>query len=574
MLVFNGEIYNHIELRAELERESSGFNWRGYSDTETLLAGLAHWGIENCLAKLNGMFAFALWDRVRQQLTLARDRMGEKPLYYGCVGGVFLFGSEIKAIKAHSSWRGEISKEALKLFTQYGYVPSPWSIYQGINKLPPAHFVIISDRGRSVSPPRCYWNLASVATIDAASLDNNVDLLKDELEQLILDSVRLRMSADVPFGAFLSGGIDSAMVVAAMQAQSHQPIKTFSMGFHESAYNEAKHSRLVANHLGTSHTELYVTSQDAQYVIPMLPNIYDEPFADSSQIPTFLVSKLARKDVTVSLSGDGGDELFFGYNRYQFIYQSWNKLRYIPASMRHVLAMLMRISPGIVLKNLERALPQKFRINHLNDRLLKFADLVVSDSGEDFYRNFISGGNLYDKLLLDSTCPQTILDTTSKWPDSMGFQEWMLYVDQMMYLPDNILTKLDRATMANSLEARVPLLDHRLVEFAWRVPSEYRYVDGQGKWLLRQVLHRYVPKEILNPSKKGFSVPIEEWLCGSLRGWAESLLDEERLKSEGFFDAKLIQIMWAEHVSGKRRWHLLLWRILMFQAWYERWHKA
>ena len=574
VLVYNGEIYNHMDLRAELEQDAGGYPWRGHSDTETLLAGIAYWGVERCLEKLNGMFAFALWDRDRKQLTLARDRMGEKPLYYGHSDGVFLFGSELKALQAHPSWKGVICTEALDLFTRYGYVPTPWSIYQGIKKLPPAHFVVISDSGQSICQPQFYWDLAAIAQSSYASEPASSNELTDELDGLVLDAVGRQMAADVPLGAFLSGGYDSTLVVAAMQFQSERPVQTFSIGFHEAAYNEADHAKAVANHLGTSHTELYVTPDEAMSVIPQLPGIYDEPFADSSQIPTFLVSKLAREHVTVSLSGDGGDELFYGYGRYEFTYQTWNKLRRFPRPMRRALATMMRHSPGLALERAQELLPEKLRVAHLADRLPKMADLLASESGKDFYRSLVSGPLRHASLVRGNESPETILDKQAKSLGPLELREWMMYIDQVTYLPNDILTKVDRASMAVSLEARVPLLDHRLVEFAWRVPTEYKYRDGQGKWLLRQVLYLYVPRALMDRPKMGFGVPIEHWLRGPLREWAEALLDERRIRQEGFFNPEPIRKMWAEHLSGKRRWHEPLWNILMFQAWHEHWHKA
>ena len=574
LLVYNGEIYNHLAVRAELECTGWSAGWRGHSDTETLLAALQLWGVAKTLEKLTGMFAFALWDKSRMQLTLARDRLGEKPLYYGHSDGAFLFGSELKALQAHPSWKGVVCRKALDLFMRHGYVPTPWSIYEGIKKLPPAHFVVIADNGQLMSQPQCYWDLAAIAQSSHPREPVNSDELTDELDGLVRDAVRRQMAADVPLGAFLSGGFDSTMVVAAMQSQSERPVQTFSIGFDEAAYNEADHAKAVANHLGTSHAELYVTSDEAMSVIPHLPTIYDEPFADSSQIPTFLVSKLARQHVTVSLSGDGGDELFYGYGRYEFTYQTWNKLRRFPVPMRRVLATMMRHSPGLALERAQELLPEKLKITHLADRLPKMADLLVSESGTDFYRSLVSRSTLHGGLVRSADRPETILDKQAKSRGPLDLREWMMYIDQITYLPDDILTKVDRASMAVSLEARVPLLDHRLVEFAWGVPTEFKYRDGQGKWLLRQVLYRYVPKPLMDQPKTGFGVPIEHWLRGPLREWAEALLDEKRLRQERFFNPEPIQKIWQDNLSGQRRWHGPLWNILMFQAWYEHWHKA
>ena len=569
-LVFNGEIYNHLKLRKDLERENGHFDWRGHSDTETLLAALRHWGVEKTLQRLNGMFAFALWDSREHSLFLARDRLGEKPLYYGNNGGCFFFSSELKAFNANPHWRGEIDRNALSLYMRHNYVPAPYSIYQGIKKLPPAHFVVIHEAGSRVSEPHCYWSLAEVAEQGAAIQDEaDSKRLIDELDALLRDSVRSRMTADVPLGAFLSGGFDSTMVVALMQSQSTRPVKTFTIGFHEQEYNEALHAKAVAKHLGTDHTELYVTPGEAMAVIPRLPTIWDEPFSDSSQIPTLLVSELARKHVTVSLSGDGGDELFCGYSRYPQGYQIWRKLQWLPVSMRQLIGSLMRVFPGAPLEYLLGFLPKRFQVPHLADRLPKLAEVVEEKSAESYYQRLISHWKEPDRLVLGAAEPQTIFDRPEQHPELADFREKMMYLDSMTYLPDDILTKVDRASMAVSLEARVPLLDHRVVEFAWKVPMSFKYRDGKGKWLLRDVLYRYVPRELMERPKMGFGVPIEHWLRGPLRDWGEELLSGRRLREEGFFDPVPIRKMWQEHVSGARRWHYYLWDVLMFQAWLE-----
>lgn len=568
-LVFNGEIYNHLELRHDLEAQGGAFKWRGHSDTETLLAALCHWGVQSTLERLNGMFAFALWDARAQRLFLARDRMGEKPLYYGHSGGALLFGSELKALTAHPDWQGRVDRDALALYMRHNYVPAPWSIYQGIGKLPPAHFVIIGENGRVVGEPQCYWDLGQIAGQGVAAAGGQPGAFIDELDALMRDAVGRRMAADVPLGAFLSGGYDSTTVAALIQAQSEKPVKTFSIGFNEEGYNEAKHAKAVAEHLGTEHTELYVTPEQAMGVIPSLPTIYNEPFSDSSQIPTYLVSQLARQHVTVSLSGDGGDELFCGYNRYVMGYQVWSKLRLLPRPLRELLAGMLNRAPGHALDAVQRQLPRRFQVSNLADRLPKLAEVLAHQDGQSFYRSLVSHAKHPEQLVLGASEPDTILNRPDHLPALPGLRERMMYLDQMTYLPNDILTKVDRASMAVSLEARVPLLDHRLVEFAWRVPTELKYRDGQGKWLLRQVLYRYVPQKLMDRPKMGFGVPIEQWLRGPLREWAEELLDEKRLRNEGFFDPVPIRRMWEEHVSGKRRWHYYLWDVLMFQAWLE-----
>ncbi len=568
-LVFNGEIYNHLALRASLEKEGGHFAWRGHSDTETLLAALRHWGLEKTLQQLNGMFAFALWDGQEKSLFLARDRMGEKPLYYGHNNGCFFFSSELKSFKAHPQWQAEIDRDALTLFMRHNYVPTPWSIYKGIKKLPPAHFVVITESGQRISEPKCYWDLAKKTEQNNASATADTEMLTDELDTLLRDAVKGRMASDVPLGAFLSGGFDSTIVAALMQAQSSQPIKTFTIGFNEQGYNEAVHAKAVAKHLGTEHTEFYVTPEQAMAVIPRLPSIWDEPFSDSSQIPTLLVSELARKYVTVTLSGDGGDELFCGYSRYKQGNQIWSKLQLLPIPVRQMIGSLMQVFPGVSVEYLMRFLPKQLQISHFADRLPKFAEVMEQKTALGYYQNLVSHWKNPDQLVLGAVEPSTLFNRPEQQPRFVDFREQMMYLDSMTYLPDDILTKVDRASMSVGLEARVPLLDHRVIEFAWKVPISLKYKDGQGKWLLREVLYRYVPRALMERPKMGFGVPIDEWLRGSLREWGEELLTEKRLREEGFFNPEPILKMWKEHVSGERRWHYYLWDVLMFQAWLE-----
>jgi asparagine synthase (glutamine-hydrolysing) len=568
VLIFNGEIYNHQDLRLELDNEGGAFHWRGHSDTETLLAGLRHWGIEKCLRKLIGMFAFALWDKSERTLFLARDRMGEKPLYYGRTGDSFLFASELKALAAHPAWQGEVDRDVLTLFLRFSYIPAPWSIYRGIFKLLPAHFVAITNDGRAVGQPVCYWNLHQIAEKGVDASPQSPEALSDELDILLRNAVKKQMAADVPLGAFLSGGYDSTTVAALMQVQSERPVKTFSIGFYETDFDEAIHAKKVAKHLGAEHTELYVTHQEAMSIIPKLSDIYDEPFSDVSQIPTYLVSQMARRQVTVSLSGDGGDELFCGYNRYVSGYSVWKKLKRLPQPARHVLAGLIEHAPSKVLDRIQSWLPKRLQVSSLADRLPKLADALAHRNGLSYYLTLVSHAKNPALMMLGAHEPFTLL-TQHDQPSLTGIQEQMMFWDMLTYLPDDILTKVDRSSMAVSLEVRVPLLDHRVVEFAWRVPTNLKYRNGQGKWLLRQVLYRYVPKELMDRPKMGFGVPIEHWLRGPLRDWAESLLAEVRIQQDGYLDPTPIRQMWNEHLNGRRNWHYHLWDLLMLQSWLD-----
>lgn len=562
VLVFNGEIYNHRTLRAELDAQGGGFEWRGHSDTETLLAGLRHWGINAALKRLNGMFAFALWDRQERSLILARDRMGEKPLYYGHAGDTFLFGSELKALTAHPKWQGKIDRNALAAFMRDGNVPAPLSIYNGIHKLLPAHYVVVSEGGHCISEPICYWDLGGIAA-RGSDLSLDASNLTDQLDQLLHEAVGLRMEADVPLGAFLSGGYDSSAIVAHMQAQSSRPVKTFSIGFAEAEFNEAEHAAAVAKHLGTDHTELYVTPREALDVIPSLPHIYDEPFADSSQIPTFLVSRLARSQVTVSLSGDGGDELFAGYNRHVMGPRLWQRISLLPTSMRRATAMSLSLA---LRSSMIHSSP---RVPLLGEKLEKLGHALAATDGMDFYHRLRAAWPDSQGLVVGAEQLAFWSNSNQDLLTDLGLREQMMLMDMQTYLPDDILTKVDRASMALSLEARVPMLDHRLVEFAWRVPDQFKVRNRQGKWLLRQMLYRYVPPALLDRPKAGFAVPLSDWLRGPLREWAESLLDVDRLRREGFLNPELVRQCWSEHLSARRHNHDRIWCVLMFQAWLD-----
>lgn len=568
VLSYNGEIYNHLEIRESLSSEENFSEWKGHSDTETLLVAICHWGLEVTLKKLNGMFAFALWDNHTKNLYLARDRIGEKPMYYGSIGSAFVFGSQLKSLSAHPCWKGDIDRNALSLFMKYGYVPAPYSIYECIQKLPPAHYIEVRKGGNSISNPKCYWDVDSNSERTEPYKYDSVKSVTDSLESLLLDSVRLRMEADVPLGAFLSGGIDSTVTVALMQSIANKPIKTFSIGFDEEGYNEARHAKMVAEHLGTDHSELYISPEDTMSMLPKLSEIYDEPFADHSQIPTFIVSKLAKTKVTVSLSGDGGDELFFGYSRYFQAHSWWSKLRLVPLLLRRLISCILISIPTNFLNALLSLFPSKFTAKHLSDRIAKFARLINAPNWLSFYDRVITQSNYPKPIVLNATDGIDYLERYKQKIDGLSGPEKMMYLDMMMYLPDDILAKVDRASMAVSLEARVPFLDHRVVEFASQMPFKYKFRDKQGKWILRQVLYRHVPVSLVDRPKMGFGVPIEYWLKGPLREWAENLLNEEQLNKHGFFDTEIVQKMWKEHKEGKRRWHVQLWRLLIFQLWF------
>ena len=580
VIAFNGEIYNHLMLRQELQSSGHAPAWRGHSDTETFLAGCDAWGIQGTVERAIGMFAIAVWDRWAGVLTLGRDRIGEKPLYYGWQGkggeAAFLFGSELKALRAHPAFEHRISRDALSLQLWHNYIPAPHSIYEGISKLAPGCLLTVSLAARE---PRIqqYWSLPQAAEVGVAgALTCSPREAVDNLECLLKDAVRQQMVADVPLGAFLSGGIDSSTVVALMQAQSSRPVKTFSIGFHEDGYDEAKQASAVARHLGTDHTELYVTSQEAMQVIPRLPAMYDEPFSDSSQIPSFLVSALAKQHVTVSLSGDGGDELFCGYSRYQRAERIWKRLASAPLSLRRIAAAgLTVISPATwnsLADTMQGLLPPSLQLSGLGHKLQKGAMMLDCQSVDALYLGLTSHWNDPASVVVGSKGPSPLSNCTLPSDSRMEDVQRMMALDMLTYLPDDILVKLDRAAMNVSLETRIPFLDHRIIEFAWRLPQSMKLRDGRNKWALRQVLYRHVPQTLVDRPKMGFGVPIGDWLRGPLREWAESLLDESRLTSEGYFKPALIRRRWEEHVSRKCNWQYHLWDVLMFQSWLEYQH--
>lgn len=540
VVCYNGEIYNYRALRQQLT-----YPWRGSSDTEVLLAAIEAMGIERALAAINGMFAFALWDRQEATLTLARDRLGEKPLYYGWLNRDLVFSSELKSFAALPDWTPpEIDPESLHLLMRYSYVPAPRSIYKGIFKLPPATYITIKP-GQAASTPRPYWSLHTLVQVETAkrfhgSDEEAIDLLDLQLKQ----TVGARMLSDVPLGAFLSGGIDSSLITALMQAQAQQPVKTFTIGFTEEAFNEAPYAKAVAHHLGTEHRELYVTPEEAAGIIPQLPTIYDEPFADASQIPTFLVSRFARGHVTVALSGDGGDELFGGYNRYRRGPALWNALSRVPHFLRQPAATgLGAFSP--------------------------FLGKIGAASQEAFYDQ-LCATNPQAHYLMQQAPRQ--LNPHSPG-DDLAYAEWMMREDAITYFPGDILTKVDRAAMAVSLETRTPFTDPELIALGWRLPLSMKIREGQGKWLLRQLLYRYVPTALVDRPKSGFAVPLGAWLRGALKPWASDLLSPAMLSAQGHFKPDAVHALWRRHQAGMGNWEKPLWNILMFQSWLNQSYK-
>lgn len=562
IIIYNGEIYNTVELREELA--AAGISFQGTSDTEVILKACEYWGVERAVKKFIGMFAFALWDKNHRQLYLVRDRLGIKPLYWGFHQGILFFGSELKSFVAHPQWQASLDRNALVSYFRFGYVPTPYSIYQNICKVEPGHIVMVDSQSKSKKIN--YWCFYDI--IDQAKQQpklNTADAII-QVEALLRDATKRRMVADVPLGAFLSGGIDSSLVVALMQAQHHRPIKTFTIGFEDAGYNEADYGRAVATHLGTEHHELVVRAQEAQAVIPQLAVWYDEPFADSSQIPTYLVSKLARQSVTVSLSGDGGDEVFAGYSRYVVANSFWSWFGLIPGGIRHGLSTWLRHRRPDHWNYLAKYLPATIRPSNLTEKIDKFATLL-SSTRYNFYRSLMS-------LWLDAELLVRGGQETFTWDlpsESLHGIQRMQAIDTMTYLPDDILTKVDRASMAVSLEARVPLLDHRVVELAWQLPMTMKVRGHQGKWILRQILNHYVPAALYDRPKMGFGVPLDQWLRGPLRAWAEDLLSVDKLRAQGILNEELIHQRWQAHLAGQRNFRYSLWSVLMFQAWYQQW---
>jgi len=564
VLIFNGEIYNYAELRTVLEREGRAPSWKGRSDTEVLLACIDAWGIHRTLELANGMFAIAVWDRREKLLTLARDRAGEKPLYYGRQGDSILFASELKAIAAHPAFERTIDRNALSAFMRFGYVPAPMSIWHGIRKLPPAHLVEIHFGEREPRMPVCYWDIAQIAAHGAAHPFADTPELVDELDIILRDAVHLRMEADVPLGAFLSGGVDSSVVTALMQAQSDRPVRTFSIGFDERGYDESGYARAVAEHLGTDHHELRVGSAEAQAVLPKLPSIWDEPFADSSQIPTYLVNALARAEVTVALSGDGGDELFAGYNRHVLGDRIWKGAAHFPSALRRgVAAALTGHVTGKATARLVGLSGLGGKIGGLAERLPKIGAIIGAENPTDYYARLVSQWLPDADPVIGSRNAAALTPT----PDFADFRNAMLFLDTVTYLPDDILAKVDRAGMAASLEGRIPFLDTHVMEFAWRVPLSAKIRNGRGKHILREVLYRYVPAALIDRPKAGFAIPVGDWLTGPLRAWAEALLDPALLRAQGYLDPATIRQTWDRFQRGEKSLLPQIWCALMFQAW-------
>ncbi|MFO1218989.1 MAG: asparagine synthase (glutamine-hydrolyzing) [Burkholderiaceae bacterium] len=573
VITFNGEIYNHLRLRQELD-----VCWRGTSDTETLLAGFDVWGVRTTIERCIGMFAFAVWDRELRSLTLGRDRLGEKPLYYGWQAArasapCLIFGSELKALRVHPTFEGRIDRDALSSYMRYGNVGSVMSIYAGIRKLPPASLLTLSAPDSTVSP-QSYWSAADVVADAAARrFDGNASEAVETVESLLKDAVRQQMVADVPLGAFLSGGVDSSLIAALMQVQSDAPVKTFSIGFKEDEFDEARHARAVAQHLGTDHTELYLTADQALQHVPELPVIYDEPFADSSQLPTLLLSRMTRKHVTVALSGDGGDELFCGYNRYRITDATWHRLSCVPAAWRRGLAKaVLRLPPEAwdrVARGVAGVMPFARHWAHIGGKVHKGARVLASRDIADLYRGIVSHWHDPESIVIGSSDPVLPSIDTLPGLERLSNVERMMASDLVGYLIDDILVKIDRAAMSASLETRVPYLDHRVVELAWRLPMHLKLRGSETKWVLRQILWRYVPRTLIERPKAGFAVPIGQWLRGPLREWAEDLLSESTLEKHGYLRAAPIRERWADHLSGRQNCESALWAVLMFQTWLQ-----
>lgn len=570
VIVFNGEIYNHLQIRRDLHQSGTRPDWTGHSDTETLLECIARWGVEQALRKIEGMFAFATWDKLEQQLYLARDRMGEKPLYYGWQGNCFLFGSELKALKAHPAFDGRVDRGALRLFLKYNYVPAPYSIYEGIAKLPPGSVLQINTSmfaSHQYPTAKCYWSLAETAEngVKQRFAGNEAEAL-EVLEKTLGAAVSRQMLSDVPIGFLLSGGIDSSLICALAQKNTSRSIKTFSIGFEDKTYDESRYAKAIAAHLGSHHTEMTVSPDDALDLIAILPTVYDEPFADSSQLPTYLVMNLIKQHVTVALSGDGGDELFGGYNRYHHVPGLWRWLSKVPVPLRKPAAKILTALPGNVVDPLGGLLgvaQPGNKAHKLGQRLPHINSL------DEFYLSLLSEWTDAQELVPGAESSSTLLDRRDDWPQVDSPQERMMILDSLTFLPDDILVKVDRAAMAVSLETRAPFLDPNVVELAWQLPLDLKINRRGGKHILRQLLKRHVPPALFERPKMGFSIPLDDWLRGPLKDWSEELLSEQRLNREGYLNPAPIRQAWSKHLSGTHNYGYRLWSVLMFQVWLE-----
>lgn len=572
-ITYNGEVYNFKSLRSECEK--AGHAFKGGCDTEVILAAIELWGIEAAVKKFAGMFAFALWDRKERLLYLCRDRLGKKPLYYGRIGKAFCFASELKAMCALPFFTREIDRDVLALLLRYTFIPAPFSIYKDLLKVPPGSIVRVkAGDGDFATEQTAYWSLSEVVKNGRTNpFEGNDDEAAEALDALLGDAVQSRMISDVPLGAFLSGGIDSSTVVALMQKKNPMPVKTFSIGNFDKKYDEANYAKQVARHLGTDHTEFYVSAKDVLDVVPLLPAMFNEPMPDSSQIPTFLVSKLSRSRVTVALTGDGGDEVFGGYARYRRVPQVWNALSLAPRFVRQGLASALDRTAPLSRPFVNAALAvlrKQGRASNYEEVFSYISGILSTTSEKELFHRYLSNEMNPTAVVLGSKTRDTMLSSPEAWPDFRDFEHSMMYVDILSYLSEDILVKVDRASMAVSLETRIPLLDHRVVEFAWRLPLTCKMRNRQSKWILRRVLNKYVPKRLVERPKMGFAIPIGSWLKKELRPWAEALLDNDRLKSEGIFEPAGVRKKWMEHVSGERDWHYYLWNILTFQAWLEK----
>ena len=585
---FNGEVYNHHLIRGELDRQEQ-IGWRGHSDTEVILAAISAWGLERALSKFVGMFAIVLFDRAERRLHLIRDRMGEKPLYYGWCNSAFIFGSELKALKKYPAFAGEVDRDVLALYLRHMVVPAPFTIYQGVYKLQPGYMLSLDFDKVSFDPKKTltqnnlpengiklsqWWSLRETVESGKASQFADETEALELLETRLRESIRWQSIADVPLGTFLSGGVDSSLITALMQSESISPIRTFTIGFQEKQYSEADHASTVARHLGTEHIELCVTAKDALGVVQRLPSLYDEPFADSSQLPTFLLCAQAREYMKVALSGDAGDELFGGYNRYFWVRKIWANISWLPHSTRRLFAKVIFLFPpncwDKVYALISRIQPSSSHLAFAGQKLHNLAERLVNiKSDDELFYSLISEWESPRNVVISACEPFTLFQKRNDWPELPDIEHRMMYLDAMTYLPDDIMVKVDRAAMGASLETRSPYMDHRIVELAWRMPLSMKIQNNQGKWPLRKILYKYVPRELIERPKQGFGVPLADWLRGPLRDWAENLISVERLKRDGYFFPEPIHSKWQEHLTGLKNWEHSLWPILMFQQWLD-----